>query len=300
MNQTVVPVHVRDVVKRFGANAAVNGVSFDVAQGEILALLGPNGAGKTTTISMLLGLRRPTAGEIRIYGGDPQSIASRQRMGVMLQESGAPPTLKVREIVTWFGHFYPHSIDPAAAIKAADLESKADALIGTLSGGQKQRLYFALALVGNPDLLFLDEPTVGMDVEARHAFWDEMKLLGQQRKTIILTTHYLEEADALADRIIVINQGQIVAEGTPGEIKNRVGGKHVRFRATDITQAQAQDLPGVISVTTKDGRFDLATNAAEATVRALMQRSDTVSDLEVMGAGLEEAFLEITHENAHV
>jgi ABC-2 type transport system ATP-binding protein len=217
----------------------------------------------------------------------------------MLQESGAPPTLKVREIVAWFSHFYPHSIDPAKAIAAADLASKADALIGTLSGGQKQRLYFALALVGDPALLFLDEPTVGMDVEARHAFWDEMKRLGQQRKTIILTTHYLEEADALADRIVVINQGQIVAAGTPSEIKNRVGGKHVRFRATDITPAAAQAIPGVISLTVKDDRFDLTTNAAEATVRALMQRSDTISDLEVIGAGLEEAFLEITHDNSH-
>jgi ABC-2 type transport system ATP-binding protein len=299
MHQTAAPVQVRDVVKWFGPNEAVKGVSFDVAQGEIVALLGPNGAGKTTTIAMLLGLRRPTSGEIRIYGGDPQAVASRQRMGVMLQESGAPPSLKVREIVTWFSRFYPHSIDPAAAIKAADLENKTEALIGTLSGGQKQRLYFALAVVGNPDLLFLDEPSVGMDVEARHAFWDEMKLLGQRGKTIILTTHYLEEADILANRIIVINQGQIVAEGTPSEIKNRVGGKHVRFRATDITPAEAQALPGVVSLTAKDGRFDLATNATETTVRALMQRSETVSDLEVMGAGLEEAFLEITHEQTH-
>jgi ABC-2 type transport system ATP-binding protein len=296
-SKTVLPVVVQDVVKRFGDVFALKGISFTVEPGEILAFLGPNGAGKTTTISLMLGLRRPTSGNVLIYGRDPQDLASRERMGVMLQESGAPPTLKVREIVTWYSHFYPHAIDPKAAIRAAGLEEKAESLIGILSGGQKQRLYFALAVVGNTDLLFLDEPSVGMDVEGRHAFWEEMRQLGQQGKTIILTTHYLEEADVLADRIIVINKGQVVAQGTPQEIKQHVGGKHVRFHAADIALKDAQAFPGVVSVTELNGRLDLYTNTPEATVRTLFNRSQSISDLEVVGAGLEEAFIEITQES---
>ncbi len=289
------PIVVRDLVKKFGSVDALSGISFEVASGEVVAMLGPNGAGKTTSISLMLGLRHPTSGTVRIYGRDPQELASRVRMGVMLQESGAPPTLKVREILTWYSHFYPQAISVEEAIRYAGLTEKAEALIGTLSGGQKQRLFFALAVVGNPDVIFLDEPTVAMDVEARHAFWDEMRVLKAQHKSIILTTHYIEEADAIADRVIVINRGKIIADGTPSAIKKNVGGTHVRFRATDLTEAAAQRLPGVTKVTFTNGAFDLYTTTAEPTVRALFAQSSELTDLEVVGAGLEEAFLELTH-----
>jgi ABC-2 type transport system ATP-binding protein len=218
----------------------------------------------------------------------------------MLQEPGAPELLTVRELVELFGRFHEYPIPSAEAIAMAGLTPQATTRLGRLSGGQKQRVYFALALVGDPDVLFLDEPTSGLDVEARRNFWDQINLQTAARKTIILTTHNLEEADALARRIVVINQGRIIADGTPDEIKARVGGKQVRFRAPGVTLEQLRGQPGVRSVRELGGKFEIFTTEPEAVLASLFQSGAELSDLEVVGAGLEEAFLELTSNDQRV
>jgi ABC-2 type transport system ATP-binding protein len=286
----------RDAVKTFGTVRALNGVSLAVQPGETVALLGPNGAGKTTAISLLLGLRAPTGGGAALFGRDPRDPASRRRIGAMLQESGVPATLKVREVVELFRRLYGQPLGVAAALGAANLADKANANVTTLSGGQRQRLYFALAIVGDPDLLFLDEPTVGLDVEARRAFWEQIGAMTGAGKTVLLTTHYLEEADALADRVVVIDRGAIVAEGSPAAIKARVGGKRIRFHTPDpaLDEAALRQLPGVGRATRADGAVELYSTQPEATLARLFAGGATLTGLEVVGAGLEEAFVSLT------
>ena len=287
-------VELKNVVKTYGKVKALNDLSLSVEPGEVVAFLGPNGAGKSTAINLMLGLRPPSSGSVAIYGGNPREARNRRRTGAMLQESGVPTTLSVREVVALFGHFYKHPMPTNAAIEMAQLVEKANTSVGKLSGGQKQRLYFALAVVGNPDVLFLDEPTTGLDVEARRNFWGCIGNLIDRGKTIILTTHNLEEADALAKRIIVINLGKIIAEGTPEQIKRHVGGKHIRFRASPDVEAALAALVGVQQVTRLNDRFDLYSLEPEATLVTLIGGKIAISDLEVSGAGLEEAFLSIT------
>src|SRR5215813_905823 len=217
--------------KRFGAVEALKGVDLTIGPGELVALLGPNGAGKTTSISLMLGLRRPTGGEARLFGLDPADRRARCRCGVMLRESGTTGVLTVAEIVDLFRAYYPSPLPTARAIALAGLDAKANARIGTLSGGERQRLYFALAVCGDPEALFLDEPTVGMDVEARRGVLESIRALSKAGKTIVLTTHYLEEADQLARRIIVIDHGVVIADATPREIKARIPSKRVSFTA---------------------------------------------------------------------
>ena len=290
----------RAASKTFGKARALNGVSLTVGQGETVALLGPNGAGKTTAISLMLGLRRPTSGGALLFGRDPRDLASRLRTGVMLQESGVPDTLKVGEVIALFRRLYPQSLTVEAALAAAGLESKATALVTGLSGGQKQRLYFALSIVGDPDLLFLDEPTVGLDVEARQVFWSYINGLVDRGKTIVLTTHYLEEADALADRIVVIDRGHVIAEGTPAAIKARVGGKTVRFRAAGLDEGRVAALSGVGGVRRTGDMYEFYTLRPEDALGRLIAARVAMSDLEVVSAGLEEAFLAITREQEGV
>ena len=218
-NSEKTAVSLTNAVKRYGDVEALRGVSLMVMPGETVALLGPNGAGKTTAVSAMLGLRQLTAGTVTIYGRSPHHPACRVRMGAMLQDSGIPDTLKVWEVVDMFQRLYPNPYSVKQALEIAQLQEKADARIAKLSGGQKQRLYFALVIVGNPDILFLDEPTVALDVQGRRAFWQQIDALAEVGKTTILTTHYLEEADAVADRIVVLHKGQIIAEGTPAQIK---------------------------------------------------------------------------------
>src|SRR5262249_28693980 len=203
-----------DVSKNFGTVRALTDFNFTVRAGQLTALLGPNGAGKTTAIKLLLGLLRPTAGKVAVFGGDPCKIATRTRVGAMLQVGRVPETLRVREHIDLFSSYYPKPLGMAEALAIAGIEDIAHRQFGDLSGGQKQRVLFALAICGDPDLLFLDEPTVGLDVEARHLLWHEIRAMLGRGKTVVLTTHYLEEADALADRIAVINKGSIIAEGT--------------------------------------------------------------------------------------
>jgi ABC-2 type transport system ATP-binding protein len=282
-----------DATKRYGSVEALKGVSFEVELGDVIAMLGPNGAGKTTAISLLLGLRKPTSGKALLFGLDPTNVLARSRVGVMLQESGVPGMLKVSEIVDLFRAYYPEPLPRERAIAMAGLEEKANSLVKELSGGQRQRLYFALAVCGNPDVLFLDEPTVGMDVEGRRSFIERIAEFAQTGKTVVLTTHYLEEADQLARRVIVIDRGVVIADAPPAEIKSRVAGKRVRFVAPALGDKDLQGLP-VSAVTITDHSVQLLTNQPEAVLRELFQRGVQISELEVSGADLEDAFIALT------
>ncbi len=231
-----------NVTKRYGATTALDGLSLALRPGEVVALLGPNGAGKSTAVRLLLGLIAPTSGTARVFGGDPQNPTARTRVGAMLQVARIPETLRVREHLDLFRSYYPNPLPMAEVVRVAQLEGIQDRLFSQLSGGQKQRVLFGLALCGNPDLVFLDEPTVGMDIEARRSLWQQIRTLADRGKTVLLTTHYLEEADALAHRIVVINKGKIVSEGTPSEIKSMGAGRKIRCR-TKLTAEFLRTLP---------------------------------------------------------
>ena len=282
-----------DATKKYGEVDALKGVTIRIELGEVVAMLGPNGAGKTTSISLLLGLRKPTSGKALLFGLDPTNLQSRSRVGVMLQESGVPDMLKVREIVDLFRSYYPKPMARDSAIAIAGLEEKANALVKELSGGQKQRLYFALAVCGDPDVLFLDEPTVGMDVEGRRSFIERIAGFARSGRTVVLTTHYLEEADQLAERVIVIDRGLVIADAPPAEIKSRVAGKRVRFSAPAVKEKDLEGLP-VTAVTINDHSVQLLTNQPESVLREIFRRGVEISDLEVAGADLEDAFIAIT------
>lgn len=288
-------VELQNISKSFGHVQALNKVSLSVQPGEIVALLGPNGAGKTTAISIMLGLRKPTSGSATLFGADPTVPSSHRRVACMLQEAKVPDTLKVREVVEMFRRLYDSDVSPATALAAADLMSKANTRVGKLSGGERQRLYFALCVVADPDLLFLDEPTVAMDVESRRRFWEQIEHMVDRGKTIVLTTHYLEEADALAERVIVINHGQVIAQGSPSDIKSRVSGKSVRFRSQNMEDTLLASLPGISQLTRKNTLISFRTFQPETVIKHLFNQGVTIEDLEITSVGLEEAFVSLTH-----
>jgi ABC-2 type transport system ATP-binding protein len=281
----------------YGSVRALRNVDFAVAAGQVVALLGPNGAGKTTAVKLLLGLLQPGTGKARVFGGDPTHPANRGRTGAMLQVGRVPETLRVREHIDLFSSYYPTPLPINEVLASAGLEKLSDRKFGDLSGGQRQRVLFALAICGNPDLLFLDEPTVGLDVESRRSLWDEIRRLVDRGKTVLLTTHYLQEADALADRVAVINQGEIIAEGTPDEIKAQTRGKLIRC-VTSLTLAALLDLPGVTGVKQDRDAVEIHAPVAEPVVRALLAGDASVSGLEITSAGLEEAFLALTQDHS--
>lgn len=282
--------------KSYGSVEALKAIDLAIPEGEMVAILGPNGAGKTTAISLMLGLRRVTSGRARLFGMDPTDRRARSRCGVMLQESGTNDVLKVRETVDLFRSYYPHPLPLERALALAGLEEQADRKIEQLSGGQKQRLYFALAICGDPDVIFLDEPTVGMDVEARRAFLASIREFFREGKTILLTTHYLEEADALAERVVVIDHGVIIADATPAEIKSRVAGKRVRFTSDRVlTETDFARLP-FNHLEIEGERVKLLSNNPEEVLRALFSDGIGLSNLEVVGADLEEAFIALTSQ----
>lgn len=287
------------VSKHYGGVAALADVSLTLRSGEVLALLGPNGAGKTTAISLLLGLLRPDKGAVRLFGRPPQTLASRERIGVMLQLSGVPETLTVAEHLELFAAYYPRPLPRGEVLERTGLVGLERRLYGKLSGGQKGRFHLALALIGNPDLLFLDEPTTGLDVTSRRALWDSVREAAAGGKTVLLTTHNLEEADALADRIVVLNGGRVVAEGTPAAIKQQVAGQKVRCR-TVLPLETVRALPDVQRVRRDGVLTELWVKQPEPVVRFLLDGDAALSGLEVLSMGLEEAFLALTQKKEEV
>ena len=285
------------VNKNYGSVRALRGVDFRVCAGEVVALLGPNGAGKTTAVKLLLGLMQPNSGRARVFGGDPTNPENRMKTGAMLQVGRVPETLRVREHIDLFSSYYKRPMAAEDVLAAAGLEKLRDRKFGDLSGGQRQRVLFALAICGDPDLLFLDEPTVGLDVEARRMLWDEIRRMVRRGKTVLLTTHYLEEADALADRVAVINQGEIIAEGTPAEIKAKTAGKRIRC-VTSLSVNAIRQIRGVTEVKEDREAVEIHGAEAEAIVRELLTRDMNLSGLEIASAGLEEAFLALTTDTA--
>jgi ABC-2 type transport system ATP-binding protein len=286
----------RKLGKTYGSVTALRNIDFELRRGELLALLGPNGAGKTTLVRMLLGLARPDSGSVTVFGADPRNQDMRYRVGAMLQVARVPETLKVREHIDLFSSYYPKPLPVAETLRIAGLEALENRRFGELSGGQRQRVLFGISICGDPDLLFLDEPTVGLDVEARRLMWTQIRNLVSRGKTILLTTHYLNEADALADRILVLQHGAIVAEGTPAEIKSRTIGKQVRF-SSQLALDEVRAIPGVLTAIANRQKFELQVQAAEPVVRELLNRDSWLSDLEVTSAGLEEAFLALTQNH---
>ena len=287
----------RGAVKSYGALRALDGIDLELHRGELLALLGPNGAGKTTAISLLLGLVRADAGEVRLFGMDPQRIEARRGIGVMLQHAQLPATLRVGELIRLTASYYP---SPRSVAESAELAGVADLLqrpYGKLSGGQQRRVQFALALCGNPRLLFLDEPTVGMDIEARQKLWSAIRTLVADGVSIVLTTHYLEEAEALADRVCVMARGKVVSEGSVQALRARIALKRV-WCATRLSLAEVAAWPEVADARLDGERLCLSTEHVEALVRRLLAHDAQLSALEVRAAGLAEAFTELTRDDA--
>jgi ABC-2 type transport system ATP-binding protein len=294
--QDLVVANLEGVNKNYGDVRALRGVNFQVRAGEVVALLGPNGAGKTTAVKLLLGLLQPNAGKVRVFGGDPTNPENRIRAGAMLQVAKVPETLRVREHIDLISSYYVSPLPAQEVLAAAGLEKLSDRKFGDLSGGQRQRVLFALAICGDPDLIFLDEPTVGLDVEARRMLWDEIRRMVTRGKTVLLTTHYLQEADALADRVAVINKGEIIAEGTPAEIKAKTAGKRIRC-ITSLSIGSLRQIQGVTEVKEDREAVEIHAAEAEAVVRELLARDRQLSGLEITTAGLEEAFLALTQDN---
>jgi ABC-2 type transport system ATP-binding protein len=282
-----------NVTKRYGATVALDGLSLALRPGEIVALLGPNGAGKSTAVRLLLGLISASTGAASVFGNDPRDPATRSRTGAMLQVARLPETLRVREHLDLFRSYYPHPLPVEEIVRIAQLDGILNRFFSQLSGGQKQRVLFGLALCGDPDLIVLDEPTVGMDIEARRGLWQQIRTLAERGKTVLLTTHYLEEADALAHRIIVINKGKIVSEGTPSEIKSRGAGRKISCR-TELDIEYLRTLPSVISVERNRDAVVVTAVEAERVVREMLLQDAALSDLEIASPALEDAFLALT------
>jgi ABC-2 type transport system ATP-binding protein len=285
------------VTKRYGQTTALDKLTLNLYPGEVVALLGPNGAGKTTAVRLLLGLISPSSGSVRVMGRDPRDAAARTSIGAMLQVTRVPETLRVREHIDLFRSYYPHPLGADEIVRIARLEGLENRFFGKLSGGQKQRVLFGLALAGNPDLIFLDEPTVGMDIESRRGLWDQVRSLAAQGKTILLTTHYLEEADVLASRIVVVNKGKVIAEGTPAAIKQRVTGRRIRC-VTQLEKEFLLTLPTVVNVEHDREAMVITATDAEQVVREMLRRDATLNGLEISAPGLEDAFLALTGADA--
>jgi ABC-2 type transport system ATP-binding protein len=278
-----------NATRSYGPVIALDGVSLDVPAGQLLGVLGPNGAGKTTLLHLLAGLRRPTSGTVELFGGDPRVAARRRRLGCTPQETGLPATLRVHEIVEFVGGRFADPVPVAELLDQFGLTGLERRQSGGLSGGQRRRLAVAVAFVGRPDLVLLDEPTTGLDVQARHSLWGAVRRYHQGGGTVVLTSHYLEEVEVLAERVVVINQGRVRADGTIAEVRSRVPARRVRLRAPDLPQ-----LAGVERSRRDGDRYELWTADSDSLVRELIHTAASFKDLEVASASLEEAFLALT------
>jgi ABC-2 type transport system ATP-binding protein len=273
---------------------AVRGVDISIRPGEIVALLGPNGAGKSTTIDMLLGLARPDAGDVSLFGSTPEDAVLSGRVGAMLQTGMLIQDLSARELVAMVASLYPAPLDVDEVLALVGIEAIAGRRTQKLSGGEAQRVRFALALVSDPALLVLDEPTTAMDVEGRHAFWRTMREFASRGRTILFATHYLEEADANADRAVLMAGGRVVADGPTTEIRAMVGGRTIRATLPEAELAELEDLPGVTAAERHGDAVLLTCADSDVAIRALLDSRPEARDIEIASAGLEQAFLELT------
>ncbi|HXR27316.1 MAG TPA: ABC transporter ATP-binding protein [Candidatus Baltobacteraceae bacterium] len=290
-------IELHDVHRSFGQVHAVDGIDLRLALGEIAALLGPNGAGKTTTLDMILGLGRPDEGTVQVLGMSPAAAVSRGLVAAVLQTGGLLKDLTVRETVRMTASLYAAPRPVEEVLERAGIASIADRLVGKCSGGEQQRLRFALALLPDPALMALDEPTAGMDVEGRRDFWSAIRRDAEQGRTVLFATHYLEEADAYADRIILLRQGRIVADGTAAEVRNLSSGRSVRASLPDADQATLSALPGVRSVEIRGDRVLVQTMDSDAVARYLLTATPA-RDVEIVAHNLEDAFLALTSDEA--
>jgi ABC-2 type transport system ATP-binding protein len=291
-------ISLRGLTKSFRGPAgpvhAVRGIDIEISPGETVALLGPNGAGKSTTIDMLLGLTQPDAGDVRLFEKSPAGAIASGAVGAMLQTGAVLRDLSVRELVDMMGSLYPRSLTVDETLELAGIRDLAERRTNKLSGGQTQRVRFAVAMVSDPDLLVLDEPTVGMDVESRCQFWDTMRAFTARGKTVLFATHYLEEADANADRIVLMARGKVVADGAATEIKAVAGGRTIRATLPGVDVDALRALDGVRDADLRGDAFFLNCSDSDRAVRALLSEFPEVRDLEITGAGLEAAFLQLT------
>ncbi|MCL5116138.1 MAG: ABC transporter ATP-binding protein [Firmicutes bacterium] len=290
-------ISLNHVSKHFGHRIAVNEVSLDIASGQAVALLGPNGAGKTTSIAMMLGLLHPTTGEIRLLGRTPGHLASREKIGVVLQNVSVPERLKVRECINLVRGFYPNPRSLDDLLNLAGLATDSDMQAHLLSGGKMRRLQFALAMAGNPEVLFLDEPTVGMDVTSRRQFWDALRQYVGEGRTLILTTHDLQEADVMTDRVVVMHHGLVIADAPPERIKMEFGDRQISFVADDARLIHVvRQWAEVADVQTSGRQVTIVTSDSDAVLKRLIHDNWDIRDIRVGGTGLEDAFVRLTRE----
>ncbi|TDD49324.1 ABC transporter ATP-binding protein [Nonomuraea terrae] len=278
-----------DATRRYGDVLALDRVSLDIRAGELIGLLGPNGAGKSTLINLFVGLRRPTSGTMELLGGSPSDPAVRRSIGVTPQETGLPESLRVGEIVDFVSAHFPERYGTAELLARFGLGDLVKRQVGGLSGGQKRRLAVALAFAGRPRLVFLDEPTTGLDVEARRTLWEGIRSFHADGGTVVLTSHYLEEIEALAQRVVVIGLGRVLADGTVQAVRDVVGVRRVSFAAPAVP-----DLPSIMRSSVEDGRVHLLTTDSDLLVTELVRAGTAFADLEVRPTSLEEAFITIT------
>ncbi|HEU5484781.1 MAG TPA: ABC transporter ATP-binding protein [Microlunatus sp.] len=296
VDRSVPAVLLAGLHKSYGSVRAVDGLDLTIATGQIVAVLGPNGAGKSTTTEMITGITAPDAGRVEVFGRDPRLAVRQGLVGVMLQAGALLHDATVRDVLRLMHGLHTHPLSMSEVIERADLSSFLKTRTEKLSGGQAQRLRFALAIMADPQLLILDEPTVGMDVEIRRAFWASMRSFVADGRTVIFASHYLDEADAEADRIVVLGGGRLIADGSPAMIKGAAADRTVTLADRGVRLAELAALPGVIAAERQGGRLLLRTTDSDATLRSLITDQPKAVDIEVTSASLEDAFLTITHQ----
>jgi ABC-2 type transport system ATP-binding protein len=286
-----------NVSKHYGQVKAVNELSLEIPQARTVAFLGPNGAGKSTSIDMLLGLRKPSLGTVRVFGKAPHDAIMAGHVGAMLQSGGLLSDVTVRELLTLMTKLHPRPLPVDEVLKRANIADIAERKANKLSGGQTQRVRFAIAIAGDSDLIVLDEPTTGMDVENRQIFWAAMKAQAERGKTILFATHYLEEADQIADQVIVINKGRLLANGTVADIKAQAGFQRISFRLPGVSRDQLLMLPNVVSLDVLNDRVQIQTSDSDKTFYSIIDAGYRPEDIEITALGLEQAFVAITQQD---